>query len=288
MPPKAAKRKTKVPKDDDPRGSPDNQPKKKSRLSAAQFEEQDDDKYHVERSASSHFQNWADWQTKFDEKEKNDKRQFSDAFKRNIEAKQDEFEALFVRSNDELYADVIPNTFWGNRTDKASKEQHEQQLVQESYVEPSPASKSNPQPQATKSRQDHPLFKAGQHILQKCHKLIADHDEANNKAAQGSTRPDLPHEQWTKDIHMVQELLLYGRQHGENIVECIVIPGSTDEGKGHLLTPDREELSETGRIAVNMYRKSAEGVMKGGPTWGEMVRSQAGAFGRALDGLAGF
>ncbi|KUI67961.1 hypothetical protein VM1G_03376 [Cytospora mali] len=272
MPPKAAKRKTKaVPKDDDPWGSPDNQPKKKSRLSAAQAEKLVDDKHHAERPVISQFQNWADWQTKFEEKERSDKRQFGDAFKRNIEAKQDEFEALFVRSNDEL----------NNMGNKYVK------LIQDSYVESSPASKSNPKPQATKSRQDHPLFKAGQHILQKCHKLIADHDETNDKATQGSTRPDLPHEQWKKDIHMVQELLLYGRQHGENIVECIVIPGSTDEGKGHLLTPDREELSETGRIAVDMYRKSAEGVMKGGPTWGEMARSQAGAFGRALDGLAG-
>lgn len=46
---------------------------------------------------------WTNWQAKFNEKEKNDKQKFAAAFNRTIEAKRNEFEALLVRSNDELY-----------------------------------------------------------------------------------------------------------------------------------------------------------------------------------------
>lgn len=160
-------------------------------------------------------------------------------------------------------------------------------LLEEPYTNTKPPSNlsNRRQPQTAKSRQEHPLFKAGRHIFQKCQDLIADHDRADKETTQASPRPDPPREQWKEDIASVQELLLYGRQHGENIVECIVIPSSDGKEKGHLLTPDKEELSETGRMAVDMYEKSAEGVMKGGLTWGEMVRRQAGAFGKALDGL---
>lgn len=136
-------------------------------------------------------------------------------------------------------------------------------------------------------RREHPLFKAGQQIFQKCHSLIGDHDNASEKATQGNAKPSLPRELWDEEIASVQEILLYGRQHGENIVECIVIPSPSNEEKSHLLTPDTRELSMTGKLAVDMYCKSAVGVMKGGATWGEMARSQAGAFGKALDGLSG-
>lgn len=160
-------------------------------------------------------------------------------------------------------------------------------LIEQPCTDTQPTLKSNPKVQAAKSRQDHPLFKAGQHILQMCHNLVADHDKASKKATQDSTKPILPRALWEDEIASVQELLFYGLQHGENIVECIVVPSPSDEEKSHLLTPDKEELSMTGRLAVDMYRKSAQGVMKGGPTWGEVARSQAGAFGRALDGLTG-
>lgn len=198
---------------------------------------------------------------------------------------------LFYHANDELYDDhphnnsgVIELTMC-YRKNAGNKYAN---LIHESLTTTEHLSKSDPQPQAVKSRRDHhPLFEAGQHLFQKCHDLIADQDQANKKATQGGTEPDVPRQQWKKDIASVQELLLYGRQHGENIVDCIVIPGSGGEDKGHLLTPDKGELSVTGRMAVDMYSKSAEGVLRGGPTWGDMARSQAGAFGRVLDGLNG-
>lgn len=53
-------------------------------------------------------QTWTDWQTRFNEKEKSDKRQFAAKFNRTIEAKRNDFDALFTRSNDELYDDGPP------------------------------------------------------------------------------------------------------------------------------------------------------------------------------------
>lgn len=152
------------------------------------------------------------------------------------------------------------------------------ELIQESHTDPQ---------LPLKTRQNHPLYNAGQKILQNCHKLMDDHERASKKATQGNGKPAPPRELWEGEIASVQEILLYGRQHGENIAECIVVPSPSDEEKNHLLTPDREELSETGKMAVNMYQKSAEGVLKGGSTWGEMARSQAGVFGKALDRLTG-
>lgn len=85
----------------------------------------------------------------------------------------------------------------------------------------------------------------------------------------------------------MQELLLYGRQHGENIVDCLIVPSGSDEEKSRLLTPDMQGLTETGTIAVKMYRRSTGAINGSGPTWGDLAKSQTGAFGKILDNLAG-
>lgn len=84
----------------------------------------------------------------------------------------------------------------------------------------------------------------------------------------------------------MQEVLLYGRQHGENLVDCLIVPSSGDEEKTRLLTPDTKGLSETGTMAVNMYRKSTGAINRSGTTWGERAKSHVGAFGEILDDLA--
>lgn len=84
----------------------------------------------------------------------------------------------------------------------------------------------------------------------------------------------------------MKQLLLYGRQHGENLVDCLIVPSGSKEDKSCLLTPDTKGLSETGTMAINMYRKSTGAINERGPTWGELAKSQAGAFGKILDGLA--
>lgn len=159
-------------------------------------------------------------------------------------------------------------------------------LVREAHHDKDASSKGKLQAQGTFSREDHPLFKSGQHIFQSCRELVAAHRRANSKASQDNTKLSLPREQWKEDIISVQELLLYGRQHGENLVDCLIVPSSGNEEKSRLLTPDTQELSETGTMAVNMYRKSSGAINASGLTWGELVKSQVGAFGKVLDGLA--
>lgn len=159
-------------------------------------------------------------------------------------------------------------------------------LVKEAHQDNKTSSKAKTQPQAFASRAENPLFKAGQHIFQTCRELVAAHERANSKASQDNTKLSLPREQWKDDIASVQELLLYGRQHGENLVDCLIVPSRSNEEKSRLLTPDTQELSETGTMAVNMYRKSTGAINGGGPTWGELAKSHAGAFGKILNDLA--
>jgi hypothetical protein len=158
-------------------------------------------------------------------------------------------------------------------------------LFREAHHDKDLSSKVKPKVQAQVSRQEHPLFKPGQHLFQNCGELVAAHGQADSKATQDITKISLPREQWREDITSVQELLLYGRQHGENLVDCLIVPSSSKE-KNRLLMPDTEELSETGTMAVNMYSKSTGAINGRGQTWGELVRSQVGAFGKVLDGLA--
>lgn len=161
-------------------------------------------------------------------------------------------------------------------------------LVKEAHQDNKTSAKAKPQRQASVSRAEHPLFKVGQHIFQNCRELVAAHERANSEAPQDNTKLSLPREQWKEDVAIVNELLLYGLQHGENLVDCLIIPSRSNEEKSRLLTPDTRGLSETGTMAVNMYRKST-GAINGngnGPTWGELAKSHAGAFGKILDDLA--
>lgn len=159
-------------------------------------------------------------------------------------------------------------------------------MVKEAHRDAKTSSKARSQPQTSVSRAEHPLFKAGQQIFQNCRELIAVHEQANSKASQDNAKLNLPREQWKEDIANVQEVLLYGRQHGENLVDCLIVPSSGDEEKTRLLTPDTKGLSETGTMAVNMYRKSTGTINSSGTTWGERAKSHVGAFGMILDDLA--
>lgn len=51
---------------------------------------------------SRHFSGWVAWQNKFNEKEKTEKRQFADDFKKKLETKQAEIQHLINTSNQDL------------------------------------------------------------------------------------------------------------------------------------------------------------------------------------------
>ncbi|POS78457.1 hypothetical protein DHEL01_v203159 [Diaporthe helianthi] len=264
MPPKAVKRKKEVDlHDEGSRASSDDRPRKKTRTTTTRT-------HGRAEGHSSRTNNWVAWQNKFNEKEKTEKRQFADDFKQKLESKQAEIQNLIHASNRELNA----------ARDRYSK------LVREAHQDNDASSKGTRKAQTRSSREESPLFRAGRHIFQNCRELIAAHDRANSYAPKNDTRLSLPREQWEKDITSVQELLLYGRQHGENLVDCLIIPSSANEEKSRLLTPDTKGLSETGNMAVSMFRKSTGTITGNGTTWGELAKSQVGAFGKVLDVLA--
>lgn len=165
-------------------------------------------------------------------------------------------------------------------------EQHSK-LIKAASDDYKPNHKAKSRPQTATYREEHPLFKSGQQVFKNCRDLIAVHGRAKSKASHDNGKLGLPREQWKEDIASVKELLLYGRQHGENIVECIIVPTSSNEEKSRLMTPDMQGLSETGKMAVNLYRKSTGSINESGSTWGELAKSQAGGFGRVLNDLAG-
>lgn len=159
-------------------------------------------------------------------------------------------------------------------------------LVKEARQDNKTSSKTGSLPQVFGSRTEHPMFKAGRHIFKNCRELVAAHEQASSEASQDNTKLSLPREQWKEDIASVKELLLYGRQHGENLVDCLIVPSSSNEEKIRLLTPDTHELSETGTMAVNIYRKSTGAINKRRSTWGDLAKSHTAAFGKILDNLA--
>ncbi|KAJ0125174.1 3 exoribonuclease family protein [Diaporthe amygdali] len=269
MPPKATKRKANAVGllDNDPWGSPEDRPRKKTRVSTTHVDNLGD---RHSSQTTEQLSGWVAWQNRFNEKERTEKRQFADEFTKKLQSKQAEIQNLITSCNNELAA----------AGEKYSK------LVKEAYGDNRPNSKTKPQPQTFASREGNPLFKAGQEIFQSCHELITVHNRANSKASQDNTELGLPRELWKKDIASVQQLLLYGRQHGENIMDCIIVSSSSNDEKSRLLTPDKQGLSETGKMAVDMYRKSTEAINESGSTWGELAKSQAGAFGKIVDDLA--
>ncbi|KAI3399164.1 hypothetical protein diail_7533 [Diaporthe ilicicola] len=241
-------------------------PRKKARVSTIHNDDQDES--HSSR-ASKQLSGWVAWQTKFSEKEKTEKRQFADDFTQKLESKQAEIQNLIATSTHGFAA----------TGEKYSK------LIKEASDDCKPGSKAKPRPQTATSREEHPMFKAGQQIFQNCRELIAVHGRANSKGSRDNAKLATPRQQWKEDIASVRELLLYGRQYGEQLLECIIVPSSSDEEKSHLLTPDMHALSETGKMAVSLYHKSTGGIDGGGTTWGELAKSQAGTFGKILDDL---
>ncbi|KAL1877037.1 hypothetical protein Daus18300_002647 [Diaporthe australafricana] len=266
MPPKASKRTTGL-NDDGSWGDSQDRPRKKTRVSIAHIDDQDENH---SSQANKQFSSWVAWQTKFSEKEKTEKRQFADDFTQKLKSKQTKIQDLIATSKHEF----------------AATEERYSKLTKAASDDYKPNSKTKSRPQTATSREEHHLFKSGQQVFKNCRDLIAVHGRAKSKASQDNDKLGLPREQWKEDVASVQELLVYGRQHGENIVECIIVPTSCNEEKSRLMTPDIQRLSETGKMAVNLYRKSTGSISESGSTWGELAKGQAGGFGRILNDLA--
>lgn len=103
-----------------------------------------------------------------------------------------------------------------------------------------------------------------------CRSILERH-EAANRQTQDFT-PEVPHDVWKQDNEQLVQLLTYGRQFGERVVQTIVSPDHRlDE-----LTAERNELGETGRAAIGLFNKTLEVQRK--TTVGQTMREQFNAF----------
>ncbi|KAF3766281.1 hypothetical protein M406DRAFT_68640 [Cryphonectria parasitica EP155] len=263
MPPKTAKRKTKstTGQEDDPWGPPQEQPEKKRRALASRTKNDDKDpgpetNKHAD-TPQRQFQSWAEWQSKFKDKERNDRIQFADKFKKDIETKREIAETLLGKSSEDLNEAACR---YGKLLNKAC-----------AGIERSARSGTTKE-HALNSPKDESLAKSSREILQTCRDLVAAHEQANVRTvAQGNMQLKEMRAIWSEDVSQAEKVLLYGAQYGERIIEHNVDLLANVEERSHLLTPPWDALKGPGQIALDMHLKSAEKLMKGSPTWGEQA-----------------
>ncbi|CAN8104033.1 unnamed protein product [Discula destructiva] len=254
MPPKAAKRKAKAAASDYDElwAAPTGQTRKRTRLPASRVEEDS------EKKASKQSPSWADWQKKFSDKEKDDKRQFATAFKQNVEKKREDILSLISQTKKTFH--------------DADKEQTE--LLKKACADLDPAAESTVKATtcSPKTAQDSPLFKAGQAFFKKCRDLVAVHEQVNDEVTttQAATGSSERHALWKADMEQAQQVVRYGAQYGEKVVQCSIDMSSHDEEKMQLLNPSADALiNGPGQIALDMYQRSVEKLANGESTWGE-------------------
>ena len=127
-------------------------------------------------------------------------------------------------------------------------------------------------------RLSHPLFKAGQQIFKSCHDILDYHDKANQASVSKEANP--PGDMWQADNSAIQEVLSYARQYGEKLVDCAITLDSDLE----VLKVDREQLPETGTMAIDIFEKSGKAI--GGETWGRTVAAQLSAVSALMETIS--
>ncbi len=112
-------------------------------------------------------------------------------------------------------------------------------------------------------------------ILGLCHEVLNTHNEANRKSLGGEV--DLRQDLWCQDKQWADEIIRYGRQYGEQVAHATIFP---NRNHAAALDADRETLSESGKAAVDMFKKSKKNLDK--ETWGMAARSQVAAISALL------
>lgn len=115
------------------------------------------------------------------------------------------------------------------------------------------------------SSKDHPIFRVGQQILGVAYKLINDQEQRDIRFKELKLELSLG---FKHDEAGFKELLRFGREHGEKIAECIILPQS-DAAQ---LETDASRTTGTEEMAVDLFRKSRRIFDQG--TWGETAQAQ--------------
>lgn len=86
-----------------------------------------------------------------------------------------------------------------------------------------------------------------------CHSILACHDLVKKEMASKDVA-SFPVDQWQEDNSLVQDYLVFGRKYGAKLVDCATTLDSDLEA---LKGDRRDQLPETGIMAINIYEKSA-------------------------------
>ncbi len=100
-----------------------------------------------------------------------------------------------------------------------------------------------------------------------CTDLVQRYDQV-----EGLTRScelNLPQLQWGDDVMRIQELIRYGSEYGEGIINHMILPNVDVSA---ILKPNLDTLSETGRLAVGLFDESRETLQ--GVTWAKVADTQ--------------
>ncbi|KAJ4422866.1 hypothetical protein N0V82_002523 [Gnomoniopsis sp. IMI 355080] len=271
MPPRVIKRKSKAATgdDDDLWDVPSGQPMKRTRTSGLRNTGSriDEDSENAGQKAVKQFQSWAEWQKKFNNKEKDDKRQFAANFKENIEESREIIQLLINKSSESL-------TVVGKKQTELLKD-----ACAKIEATTTPKSNSNSKEGLPKARQDLPLFKAGQDLLNKSRDLVAVHEKANSKAsALGNAHTNERRTLWKADMEQAQKAVLYSAQYGEKAIRCNVDMSSNEDTKTQLLSPPWQVLNSPGQMALDMHQRSIDKLARGEATWADETLKYMGKF----------
>ncbi|KAI1639403.1 hypothetical protein F4809DRAFT_596045 [Biscogniauxia mediterranea] len=122
---------------------------------------------------------------------------------------------------------------------------------------------------ATGKKEGHVLYETAQDILSKSASLLKQFTETDEKVQQHKV--DFPTARWKQDKQDIKELLELGRQHGEQLVEDLLVPNMHSS-----LKHDQTQLSDNEKLASDLFKDSHKALK--GDTWGTVAADQVRQF----------
>ncbi|KAI0602273.1 hypothetical protein F4775DRAFT_231550 [Biscogniauxia sp. FL1348] len=122
---------------------------------------------------------------------------------------------------------------------------------------------------ATRKKEDHILYETTRDALSKSASLLQQFTETDEKLQKHKV--DFPTARWKQDKQDIKELLDLGRQHGEQLVEALLVPNMHS-----YLKLEQTQLSDNEKLASDLFEDSHNALK--GDTWGTVAADQVRQF----------
>jgi len=217
------------------------------------------------------FISWEKWQESFKTDENKKIKMFVAKFR-------DEIETLRSKTLQEIHSIardmfVTPGSLSSSFILLTRRRAEENSIHLQRIKEVYQGSKEDIKPRATQrsaiaNREAHALHKTATEIAQICRSTVACHQDAD-KLTRGRQLL-LPREDWAEDAKNTGELIYHGRQYAEGITRCLIEPNADTSV---VLGVRPEQLSETGRMVVNLFQNGRQTLEKGSG-WATTAQTQ--------------